>query len=132
MVTQEALQQAFNAMQGTAKNMVGNAGELFNLVGQLQGVLKQAAKALGNCVNDLQTMGDMIHDYADGSYKEVPVQTIIGVTVAVLYVVNPIDIIPDGIPAIGFADDIALVGFVLSQVHDDVDKYREWKEQQSH
>lgn len=131
MVSQDAIKQAFYAMQGQATNVVGNTAQLNNLVDELFKVLSQAAKSLGNCVGDLKTMGEMASDYTNGTYKEVPQSTIIAIVVAIIYVVSPVDLIPDFVPAIGYADDIALVAFVLDKVHGDVERYREWKEQQN-
>ena len=75
-------------------------------------------------------MGSMATDYVNGRYKEVPLNTIIAIVIAILYVVSPIDLIPDKTPGIGYVDDAAVVAFALSQVHEDVDRYREWKQQQ--
>ena len=75
-------------------------------------------------------MGSMVSDYANGSYKEIPMETITAIVVAILYVVSPIDLIPDMVPVVGYVDDVAVVTFVLSQVHKDVDRYCEWKQQQ--
>ena len=131
MVSEDAIKRAYDAMKGTAEKLVGNVEQLLGLVEQLQGTLKKAAGALGDSIDDVATMGSMISDYAKGNYKEIPRKTIISITVAVVYVVSPIDLIPDYTPVVGYADDIALVGFVLSQVHEDVDAYREWKKLQN-
>lgn len=39
---------------------------------------------------------------------------------ALAYFVSPIDVVPDGIPAIGFADDLVVLLFVLKAVRDNV------------
>ena len=39
---------------------------------------------------------------------------------ALAYFVSPIDIIPDGIPLIGFADDLVVLLFVLKTIRDNV------------
>ena len=75
-------------------------------------------------------MGGMVSDFANGSYREIPLETITAIVIAILYVVSPIDLIPDKIPVVGYVDDAAVVTFVLSQVHKDIDRYREWKQQQ--
>jgi uncharacterized membrane protein YkvA (DUF1232 family) len=36
-----------------------------------------------------------------------------GTALVVLYVVSPIDLIPDGIPFLGWADDLAVVTFAM-------------------
>lgn len=126
-ISQEAVQQSFNSLKGLAEALIGNAGQLTELVEQLQRVMQNATKALEDCAADLQTMGSMVTDYANGRYKEIPKETIVAVVAAIVYVVSPIDLIPDAIPVVGYADDAALVSFVLSHVHKDIESYRNWK-----
>ncbi|MDY0248386.1 MAG: DUF1232 domain-containing protein, partial [Methanosarcina mazei] len=38
-----------------------------------------------------------------------------------------VDFIPDLIPLLGFADDIALIVFAFSLIKEDLDNYRAWK-----
>ena len=108
MVSQDAVQQLFDSLKGQAADIIGNDGQLTDLVGQLQNVMHHAIKALGTCANDLQTMGNMVSDYANGSYREIPIETITGSSVV----------------------SVGVVSFVLSQVHKDIDHYREWKQRQ--
>lgn len=129
-ISQEAVQQSFNSLKGLAEALIGNAGQLTELVEQLQHVMQNATKALEDCAADLQTMGSMVTDYANGRYKEIPKETIVAVVAAIVYVVSPIDLIPDAIPVVGYADDAALVSFVLSHVHKDIESYRNWKNAQ--
>lgn len=129
-ISQEAVQQSFNSLKGLAEALIGNAGQLTELVEQLQRVMQNTTKALENCAADLQTMGNMVTDYANGRYKEIPKETIVAVVAAIVYVVSPIDLIPDAIPVVGYADDAALVSFVLSHVHKDIESYRNWKNAQ--
>lgn len=128
--TPEDAQRAFDSLKDQASNISKNAAQLNDLVEQLQQVMQQAGGALGTCAEDLQTMGSMVLDYANGSYKEIPVDTIISAVIAILYVVIPIDAIPDIIPVIGHVDDAVMVAFVLTQIHKDVDRYRDWKNNQ--
>ena len=130
MVSQDAVQQIFDSLKGQAADIIGNDGQLTDLVGQLQNVMHHAIKALGTCANDLQTMRNMVSDYTNGSYREIPIETITAIVVAILYVVSPLDLIPDATPVVGYVDDAAVVSFVLSQVHKDIDHYREWKQRQ--
>lgn len=129
-ISQEAVQQSFNSLKGLAEALIENAGQLTELVEQLQRVMQNATKALEDCAADLQTMGSMVADYANGRYKEIPKETIVAVVAAIVYVVSPIDLIPDVIPVVGYADDAALVSFVLSHVHKDIESYRNWKNAQ--
>ena len=51
-------------------------------------------------------------------------------TGALLYVLSPLDVIPDFIPLAGFIDDAAVFGFVLAFAKDDLVRYREWRKMQ--
>jgi uncharacterized membrane protein YkvA (DUF1232 family) len=42
---------------------------------------------------------------------------------ALLYILNPIDIIPDVIPIFGYLDDVMVFGFCLDFVEADLEKY---------
>jgi len=46
---------------------------------------------------------------------------------ALAYVVFPIDIIPDFILGVGFLDDAFVLGFVVKQLSDEIDQYKQFK-----
>ena len=46
---------------------------------------------------------------------------------ALAYVVFPIDIIPDFILGVGFLDDAFLLGFVVKQLTDEINQYKQFK-----
>ena len=78
--------------------------------------------------DDIRTFFEMVGDYLSGDYTDVPFGTIAGIVGTLLYVLSPIDLIPDFIPFLGLVDDAAMVGFCLACVRSDIDRYREWKE----
>jgi uncharacterized membrane protein YkvA (DUF1232 family) len=44
--------------------------------------------------------------------------------IALLYVVSPIDLIPDVIPFVGMLDDVLVAGYALKQAADELERYR--------
>jgi uncharacterized membrane protein YkvA (DUF1232 family) len=48
--------------------------------------------------------------------------------VVVLYVVSPVDFVPDFIPGIGFLDDAAVVALVLHSMAQDLAAFRMWEQ----
>ncbi len=86
--------------------------------------------ALSRFVADLKLLFAIIQDYVKGKYKEVPFWTIAAIVAALLYVLSPIDLIPDFIPGIGFLDDALVVAACLAMVQQDLKIYKKWKEQQ--
>jgi uncharacterized membrane protein YkvA (DUF1232 family) len=49
---------------------------------------------------------------------------------AVLYILNPLDIIPDFVPFLGYIDDLTVFGFVLKLINEDLSSYEEWRSEQ--
>ncbi|MBW0148408.1 YkvA family protein [Marinobacter arenosus] len=79
---------------------------------------------------DIKLMFSMIRDYWYGNYRSVPWKTIAAVAGALLYVLNPLDVIPDLIFGFGFLDDAGVVALCLKLVESDLHRYAAWKEQQ--
>jgi uncharacterized membrane protein YkvA (DUF1232 family) len=45
-----------------------------------------------------------------------------------IYVISPIDILPDWIPIIGVMDDLALLAFAIPFLMKEADKFLDWEE----
>lgn len=81
--------------------------------------------------DDLMLFMSLVKDYYKGDYRKIPFKTISAGVIGALYVLNPIDLIPDAIPFIGHIDDALVLKFCLKQAKKDLQKYKEWKQQQS-
>ena len=44
-----------------------------------------------------------------------------------IYVVSPVDAIPDPIPVAGYLDDAAVIAWIIKSVRDELDAFREWE-----
>ena len=82
---------------------------------------------VGDYFADVPTLCLMVIDYAKGNYKEVPFATMVGIVVALVYFLSPIDLIPDAIPGFGQLDDAAVILFAVNAAHNDIADYKEWK-----
>lgn len=78
-------------------------------------------------VDDVQILFSLVRDYANGSYREIPWNIIASVGGALLYVLSPIDLIPDFIPIVGYLDDAAVIAFCLTLIEKDLAAYKVWK-----
>ena len=70
---------------------------------------------------------DLISDYLDGVYTNLPLATILASVAGILYLVLPIDALADFIPVLGWIDDAAVLGFVIATEQKDINEYLEWK-----
>ena len=74
-------------------------------------------------------MYQLVESYIKREYTDIPLTSIISILAALIYVVSPIDLIPDFIPVAGYLDDVAVVTLVLSLgVGHDLEKYKSWQE----
>ena len=75
-------------------------------------------------------MYGMLKDYRKGVYTKVPWFTIATIAFAFLYILNPLDIIPDFIPGLGYIDDLGVLTFGLRFIESDLHNYLDWKLEQ--
>ena len=89
--------------------------ERFRSHGPLQRLLADGKLLLG-----------LVRDVRSGRYKKVPVWTLSAAAFALLYVLNPFDVIPDAIPLLGVLDDAAVVSACLKLLEQDLHDSRLW------
>lgn len=76
---------------------------------------------------DVFLLFSLLRDYWSGNYKVVPWRTIALAAFAFLYLLNPLDLLPDLLLPTGLFDDVAVFLFVLASVRGDLEKYKTWK-----
>lgn len=65
--------------------------------------------------------------YINGSYRQVSNKSLlIGVGV-LLYLVSPLDVIPDFIPVIGYLDDISLMAWFIDAFQKEISNFKTWE-----
>lgn len=71
-----------------------------------------------------------VRDVRGGRYRRVPVWTLSAAGFALLYVLNPFDVVPDALPVLGLLDDAAVVSACLALLEQDLHDYRVWRRAQ--
>ncbi len=84
------------------------------------------ADKLGERTNEFKLLISMIRDTFSGKYKmnKWNMSIIIG---TIIYVVSPIDAVPDLVPVLGWLDDASIVGFAIAKLADEVDRYKKFQ-----
>jgi uncharacterized membrane protein YkvA (DUF1232 family) len=82
---------------------------------------------LGKFVDDFKLLIAIVKDYRRGKYRKIPFWTVAAIVGALLYVLNPLDLIPDFLPLVGQIDDAAVVAACLLMVRQDLHRYKKWK-----
>ncbi|UZH54364.1 DUF1232 domain-containing protein [Salinimicrobium tongyeongense] len=72
-------------------------------------------------------MFGMLKDYRKGKYTQMPWFTIAAIGLTLLYVFNPMDMLPDFLPGVGYVDDFALFTVAVRFIESDLHAYLDWK-----
>ena len=82
---------------------------------------------LARLFQNLRLLVSLIRDYWKGTYRDVSAKSIVIFVASLVYLVSPIDLIPDYIIGLGQIDDAAILGLSLYFMEKDLLKYKEWK-----
>ncbi|WKK59571.1 YkvA family protein [Sphingobacterium sp. BN32] len=84
------------------------------------------AQNLGEKSSDFGLLISMIKDTFAGRYKMNKWNMSV-IVATIVYVVSPLDAIPDIIPVLGWLDDASIVGFAISKLADEILRYKKFK-----
>ncbi|WP_434512121.1 YkvA family protein [Desulfitobacterium sp. AusDCA] len=116
--------QWFQAQAANSISDKNKLGRIINLALR-KGMNKEELK---DAWSNILLLINVVRDWKDGFYRDIPKRTIILVVAALLYLIVPADVVPDFIPVTGLLDDITVIGFVIKKVSQELEKYKVWKE----
>jgi len=89
---------------------------------------KEAAKkAPKQFWDQVSLLRRMVAAYVKGEYRDFPVKTVLFAIAALLYFVNPFDLIPDWLGVLGLLDDASVIAFVINSAQTDITKFKKWE-----
>jgi uncharacterized membrane protein YkvA (DUF1232 family) len=102
---------------------------------RLRALFQEAAKEAASLPREpfkemwpyFQTMLRLIRAYYQGNYRDVAESTLVVIIAAIIYVVNPLDLIPDAIPALGFLDDATVLALAVRRTRQTLDDFMTWE-----
>ncbi len=101
--------------------------DVLRVVRRSRGLKRLINGPLAEMGEDAGQLLAMLKDYTNGTYKEVPRSTVLAGAFALLYVLNPFDLMPDFIPGIGYLDDMSMVALVIGSIRRDIASYARWR-----
>lgn len=111
-----------------ASRLAQNSKGIILLLGTVFAKAQSEGKgsAIQKIKNKLKSLGLLLRYYANGSYRSIDTKNIVIVLAGMIYFISPIDLIPDILPIVGFADDIALISFIYNSLSEELDKFDTW------
>lgn len=130
--TEEEVENALVLYREEAKTIIENEDNFERFVQKLENKLKLIPDIgefrIGEYLSDIACMVSLVRSYIKKEYTDIPLGTIISIVATLLYIISPIDLIPDAILGVGYLDDIALFVIVSKNlIHSDVEEYKKWK-----
>jgi uncharacterized membrane protein YkvA (DUF1232 family) len=111
----------------------GKRGRLLLLLTQLAGKLKEVdwkKVNFSSAGEKFSVLGRLVKAYALGHYRDIQLKSILLVLAAIIYFINPIDLLPDMLPVTGFTDDLGVLLWVYNSVSAEIDKFLHWEKSQ--
>ena len=83
---------------------------------------------LGDMLAYIPVLVSLIRNYVKKAYHDVPIGCVLAILGALLYLVSGLDFVPDGIPVVGYFDDLAVLTSCMKLVDSDVTEYVKWRD----
>ena len=116
-----------------AASTAGKKTRLMLLLSQLALKLKEVnwrEVKVSTAKEKFSILGRLVRAYTAGTYRDIPWRTILMILAALLYFINPIDLLPDMLPVTGLTDDFGVLLWVYNTVSKEVDKFLTWEKSQ--
>ncbi|KRE61581.1 hypothetical protein ASG78_09465 [Nostocoides sp. Soil756] len=110
-----------------AKGIAGDPDKLRKIADQASGSGALRSGPFTAVLDDFRALIRLVVAYARGHYREIPTDALVTVIGGLIYVVSPIDLIPDTIPGVGYLDDVTVIGWVIKTVRGELDAFQEWE-----
>lgn len=80
--------------------------------------------------NQAYAMMRMLKAWYAREYTDISPTNILSLVASAIYIVNPIDLIPDFIPFIGRLDDKLVLAFFVKRLNNEIQKFMAWEDMQ--
>ena len=117
---------SLNENKEKAKAYLNDDEKMEKLFRDFEDKLKLIPK-IGNRASDIAVLLSLVRAYIKKQYTDVSPSTVMLAVAGLIYVVTPVDLIPDYILGPGLLDDAAVIGIVLQAIQMDLNKYKKWQ-----
>ena len=108
-----------------AENIIKDNEEVENMLIKLSKKL-EIVPGLGKILSNVPILIDLVRAYIRKEYTNLPLGTIISIVGGLIYVLSPIDAIPDLLPMVGYLDDATVIAGIINLVGNDIAEYKAW------
>ena len=108
-----------------ANILLGDKGRFFATMQQAFKLIS-GKKRFEDIQEDALDLFHLAKDAYKGVYKGLSKKNLLMIVAGILYLVNPLDLVPDFILGLGFLDDLGILTFVIGKLANEIELYRSW------
>ncbi len=125
-ITQEEALAALHGGYDKAERMMQDTDKTERFLQRLEKKLT-LIPVVGRKLSEVPVFISLVRSYINKEYTEIPLGTVIAILSALIYLFSPIDIVIDGVPLLGYLDDVAVTAICWNLVSSDVKEYMIWR-----
>lgn len=112
-----------------AKKIVSDPDRMEKLAKESFSILKGEGK-MAEVRREGLLLWKLAKDTVTGRYRGLKKRNLFLIVAGLMYLVNPMDIVPDFLLAVGFTDDVAVLMYVFKKLDKEIKAYEAWRDEE--
>ena len=123
------MQKIFDDLYKQAERIISSDTKVSKLLDEVFLKIGESSKLFYKVQDSVIALARMLSSWVKGDYRNISTKSIIAVVAALIYFVNPLDLIPDFIPVIGQVDDIFVLGYLIKMLNKEIERFMAWEKE---
>jgi uncharacterized membrane protein YkvA (DUF1232 family) len=123
------MQKIFDNLYKKAERIITSDSKVSELLDEVFLKIGESSEVFYKVQDSVIALSRMLSAWMKGDYRNISTKSIIAVVAALIYFVNPLDLIPDFIPVIGQLDDIFVLGYLIKILNKEIERFMAWEKE---
>ncbi|HOY40843.1 MAG: DUF1232 domain-containing protein [Chitinophagales bacterium] len=123
------MQKIFDNLYKKAERIITSDSKVSELLDEVFLKIGESSEVFYKVQDSVIALSRMLSAWMKGDYRNISTKSIIAVVAALIYFVNPLDLIPDFIPVIGQLDDIFVLGYLIKTLNKEIERFMAWEKE---
>lgn len=121
------MQKIFDNLYRQAERIISSDTKVSRLLDEVFLKIGESSELFYKTQDNVIALTRMLNAWVKGDYKNISTKSVIAVAAALIYFVNPLDIVPDFIPVIGQLDDILVLVYLIRMLNKEIERFMAWE-----
>lgn len=119
--------KGFQEAQEQARHYAGDQDKTNHMLAEATAKANHKKSSLKDVWDHLMVLIRMVSATMAGTYNKLPSKTLVLALGAVIYFLNPFDLVPDFLPGVGYLDDMTVIAYVIKSIKADLERFLDWE-----